>query len=317
MERLPESDQHPPLHAPGTPGVTVPDPRTHIRRGVGGMPPLADVAEESIRRLLFRGDDREPAEIFRNGFEARDREGPMRYEPKDAHFPTPAAAVPHFRAVQAAADYAPATYQIRADLEGATRVHYRMLDVAGDMSKRSGVCVTARVSTATMFPLRESERDAAESDTFVYLCYVESGFNTHRLQVAEGLRAIDIELQQHRQLSAAGIALEQSADDVARKALWCVYAHELCTRRVPATHVLCAMPCRRRWHGADWEAGEDYAIDRRRIVWNRRFDLGDRGRTRRYRETAEVVLARDDFPWQGHSPTPEEGYQQAKPGAPT
>ncbi len=172
-------------------------------------------------------------------------------------------------------------------------------EAAGDIDPHSAVCVSARFTGATMFPLRFDAGDPRVSDTWIYCVYVDVAdlYETHRVQVADGLTALRRRLRGKR---------EDEKDAEAAAALWPLFAHELATERVPAGDVIAAVRCTRTWRGDDWSAGEDYVLHGP-VLANPACTA-----------PAEYVAAATDFldgelagHAHGSSPAPDSGYHRS------
>jgi hypothetical protein len=123
-------------------------------------------------------------------------------------------------------------------------------NAAGDIDPPTAVCVSARLVGAVMFPLRFTVADPAVSDTWIYMVSVDSAdiFNTHKEQVLSGLQGV-------------------GAGNSANRALWPLFAHELCALRIPAGNIIGAVRCTRTWLGPAWTAGANYQLHAP-IIWN-------------------------------------------------
>jgi len=160
-------------------------------------------------RICFRGDSRKPNEIFTKGFSSR-KKGPIKYREN----------------VDRAGDVAG----------------------AGDIHPDTAVCVSARISGASMFPLKFAKGSCPEK-TFIYLVGIDTGdvTNTHKIQVLDGLEGID----NNSSSNTASVALD---------ALWPVFAHELAVKDIPANRIIAAVECARKWNGSEWDDGGTYEL---------------------------------------------------------
>ena len=66
-------------------------------------------------------------------------------------------------------------------------------------------------------------------------------FNTHERQVTDSFHGL-------------------AAHHDPTRAMWPLFAHELCTEEVPAGDVIAAVRCTRTWNGNDWTGGANYVL---------------------------------------------------------
>lgn len=167
-------------------------------------------AELGPGRILFRGDTRNAYTIFSQGFSRRsdDEDEGVIYR----------------------------QLLTQPDAEG--RVYVKG---AGDLRPDTAVCMSARLSAATMFPLSPA------TDTNIFAVFVEQQclIWTHTLQVLDAMAAMKV-----------GDSIETA-----------VYAFDNClaeefgTMRVPGCQVIAALKCRRAWRaGTDYASGATYTL---------------------------------------------------------
>lgn len=235
-------------------------------------------------RVLFRGDDREPATVFREGFVSRRPDRSIRYNEA-----TPAPLLIH---ADHAGDYqrqgfktvvgktfdpsgmtAREVYEKTLDGKSPKGMHVAIVPRTPDIDSPSAVCVTPRFAMAVLFPPKANAGDQKEF-TWVYAMYVRQLYNTHAQQVCDGLKAIEDEFtarskaMQSAQAPFGGQGLREMY--VENVALWPLYAQELATKMVPSSDVICAMRVRREWLGKDFTFGCDYELLKKTLKFNRR-----------------------------------------------
>ncbi len=264
---------------------------------------MPDVDQTPIQRLLFRGDTREPPQIFRTGFMARDMDRAINHKlgMRSVH-KIKAAWKPQYEA--AGMPVSPGGKD--------KSVAFAEFRGAGDIESDTAVCVTPRLSVAVLFPPKEGPA-LDPGDTWVYAVYVERGYNTHAAQYASGLRAVRQELGARENVARSHAESVEawkpgSMDDFARDgALWALYAQEMATKRVPAKHVVCAVKVRRTWNGDDFTAGARYKLLKMTYTQNRRCRLD-----------ASYIEAVRDFvqnePGEGETPSRAGGFHATGTG---
>lgn len=216
--------------------------------GVG----VKQLAETPVQRLLFRGDDRAPANIFGSGFQRRQQY--MGMEPgqyRDAAF---------------AAGKVPIAQKDKFQQLGATFAgDVRYMPKAGDLNPQTGICVSPRLSCAALFPLK-SEDDPVRSDTWIYGIFLERGYNTYEAQVHDGLRGINLEIAQRKAIDFTDSMPTVDNAKESTMGLW--FANEMCARHVSPGEILCAIRCARSWIGNDWTTGANFTLDGDSLIWN-------------------------------------------------
>jgi hypothetical protein len=249
-------------------------------------------------RICFRGDTRDPNEMFQRGFFSREKKskwkfwqnrdiryrsgekGPMYIRAEHADFYTQAGAeVVQGKTLKSSLRTPVETYKFGAQKGQAPQGQdIAKVDKAGDIDPISAVCVTPRFSMAPIFPPKTNSLDGPEL-TWVYTVYVRELYNSHARQVADGMNAIRSELAIRKKIAeesdkapwgGAGM-VDAYAEDVA---LWPLYAQELATKVIEAKDVICALKVRRTWKGKDWTYGCDYTMDKDTLVFNRRCEVG-------------------------------------------
>jgi hypothetical protein len=256
--------------------------------GVG----VKQLAETPIQRLLFRGDDRAPADIFAAGFQRRQEYinmQPGQY--RDAAF---------------AAGKVPKAQKAEFQARGATFAgDVRYMPKAGDLDPKTGICVSPRLCCAALFPLK-SEDDPPRSDTWIYGLYLERGYNTHEAQVHDGLRGIGMEIAMRRSINFGDSMPTFESAKESTMGLW--FANELCARQVSPAEILCAIRCTRSWIGTDWTAGAHFSLDLDSLVWNERSNKIDP----KVRELLASFIEGEAAEKEQTTPRMSSGYRQAE-----
>jgi hypothetical protein len=235
-------------------------------------------------RICFRGDDREPSAMFRQGFYSRKKDSPIQY---NASSPAPLLIHPEH-----ASEYQRQGFKTTVgktfDPSGMTpsEIYARTLDGKSpkgmqvaivprtpDIESNSAVCVTPRFAMAILFPPKTSASDQKEF-TWVYGVFVHELYNTHAQQVCDGMKAIDGELAARDKVSQSasgpygGTAMREAY--VENVALWPLYAQELATKTIDPVNVICALRVKRTWKGKDFTHGCDYELLKKTLKFNRR-----------------------------------------------
>lgn len=224
--------------------------------------------ETTVGRICFRGDDRAPDDIFRAGFTSREPKAGIRYrQEKKDRLTIDASHEPAYAASKFKVD---ALYRYDRQAGKSMPVpELRQVEIPipGDVAPETAVCVTPRFVVAALFP-----PDVKIADTWIYVANVQTAFNTHGAQVADGLAAVKSELAARRRV-VTGRPGETPRYDLAEftsdSALWPLFAQELATKRIEARHIIAAVPCRRAWRSRDWTDGAQYTLDRARVRFNR------------------------------------------------
>jgi hypothetical protein len=248
-------------------------------------------------RICFRGDTRDPNEMFQRGFFSREKKstwkfwqnrdiryrsgekGPMYIRPEHVAFYTQAGAeVTQGKTLETSLRSPVETYRVGTQKGQAPKGQdIAKVGKAGDIDPISAVCVTPRFSMAPLFPPKTNSLDGVET-TWVYAVWVRELYNSHARQVADGMSAIRSELAIRKKITeesdrapwgGAGV-VDAYAEDVA---LWPLYAQELATKMIEAKDVICALKVKRTWKGKDWTYGCDYALDKTTLVLNRRCEV--------------------------------------------
>ncbi len=131
-------------------------------KGPQAYPLGSGLQKVDIKRLCFRGDSRPPETIFASGFTKRNEDEEATYREYTTHAVDPQNYVDH-------------------PMHGMSR--------AGDLRPSSAVCVSPSLNVATLFPLPDKPEEN-ESPIFVYLVFLESGYNTNARQAVDFLHGI-------------------------------------------------------------------------------------------------------------------------------
>jgi hypothetical protein len=236
-------------------------------------------------RICFRGDDRDPSEMFASGFFSRQKNSAIKY-----NRPSPA---PVFIHKEHEGHYRRAGFDITSgktlanagtdpleDYKHALRQGpspigqpIAVVPRTPDINQPTAVCVTPRFTMAVLFPPKEKPSDVKRF-TWIYAVYVRKLFNTHAQQVVDGLKAIENELAVREKISRdigkgpyGGDALFKTY--VEEVALWTLYAQELSTKTIAASDIICAVKVDRTWKGADFTYGCDYAFVKKSLRKNK------------------------------------------------
>lgn len=238
-------------------------------------------------RICFRGDSREPAVMFKQGFFSREPNSKIGYNQpsiapmfihkeherfyKDQGFNT---------AMGKTLNQAPPTplqaYQTALQGGGAAKGQsIALVPRTPDVRTPSAVCVSPRFSMAILFPPKAGRNDNVAEFTWVYAVYVRQLFNTHAQQVCDGLRAIENEVTVRTRIAQYSAATPYGGAPVFHEyaesvALWPLYAQELATKSIEASDVICAIKVRRTWKGDDWTFGCDYILSKKSLKFNKR-----------------------------------------------
>ncbi|MEM8799353.1 MAG: hypothetical protein AAGF15_04660 [Pseudomonadota bacterium] len=190
--------------------------------GKGGIRPYpkgtygGTLVEVNINRLCFRGDDRPPSQIFGPGFQKRALGTKVKYK--------------GFKDVGGRG-------QVVGPMAGITR--------PGDIDSKTAVCVTPDMNIAALFPLPATGEIAAK-ETWLYMVYISSGYNTHGRQVLDAIKGLaaleDLENAGTTQAERADI-YDQRAKDVMKL----IYGRELAADAIPPTQIIGAFKIRRGW----------------------------------------------------------------------
>ena len=234
-------------------------------------------------RICFRGDDREPSAMFKQGFFSRKPEGPIKYNAANP--------APLLIRAEHESEYQRHGFKTTVgktfDPSGMTpaEIYARTLDGkspqgmslaivprTADIDSHSAVCVTPRFAMAVLFPPKERPSDQKEY-TWVYAVFVRQLYNTHAQQVSDGLKAIEDEFAARNAVSRTisgpygGAAVREAYVD--NVALWPLYAQELATKVLQPADVICALRVRRTWKGSDFTHGCDYELLKKTLKFNR------------------------------------------------
>lgn len=217
-------------------------------------------------RLCFRGDTRPPSQMFSQGFFSRDQTSKIQTRPGGVHYQ------PIHRRHED--DYEDSGVNVARDKSGRS---YAELGRSGDINPPSAVCVTPRFAMAPLFPI-----DETVTDLWVYSVYVRELFNTHAHQYAEGMSALEKEMEALKAIKARKESPKggDPAHDeyVECNALWPLYAQELSTKTIAAGDVICALKVRRTWASPnpfDPFDGCSYVLDKASLDFNPACTLGD------------------------------------------
>lgn len=209
--------------------------------GKGGIVPYpmirvgSSLSPVAMNRLCFRGDDRSPELIFAAGFTKR-RKG----------------AKPVYRdftmknnSLTGAKD------PIRDPITGMAR--------AGDLDPDTAVCVTPEIDVAALFPLPTS-KERMMSQSYVYMVFVESGYNTNARQVLDALeglsRLVDFEKSEVIGETPKETLHQVRIMDIQQN----LYGRELATDILPAKSVCGAFRITRTW--AKIKMTQEWVVDK-------------------------------------------------------
>ena len=179
-----------------------------------------------MQRICFRGDGRLPQMIFKSGFQKKN-----------------AALAP--------------TYQggVQQEILGAPNpvlnpmVGFRM---AGDIDPDSAVCITPDISVASLFHL-PVELDRM-TWTYVYVVYVEKGYDTSSKQILDGLDGLkslaELTRTDHDVFISGNRVVEKPEMKRLRASalLQNLYGRELATDEIPTKHIWYALKVQRIWN---------------------------------------------------------------------
>lgn len=280
-------------------------------------------------RICFRGDTRYPSQMFVAGFFSKSPNEGMKYNPSTPTLLPIQKKHRHFYEKRGftkfvtgkAEDHSNLTpqesYQ-RVLLEGFNKGSAQgqlMVEVqkTSDMNLLTAVCVTPRFSMSVLFPLKEKSTDLYKQWTYVYALYVDSIFNTHKHQVADGFKAIRSETQVREDIDIRnrlfpGVGPHGGEEVfntfVSEVALWPLYAQELATKKIEARNVVAAVPVWRDWKGDDWTYGANYEIYSERLKFNPLFQ------NQEIRKTVEDFF--DNEPRHGSTPSRSSGFHKSE-----
>ncbi len=234
-------------------------------------------------RICFRGDDREPSVMFKQGFYSRNPASQVKYNASN-----PAPLLIH---QEHASNYqrqgfkttvgktfdpsgmTPSEIYARTlDGKSPQGMHIAIVPRTADIDSHSAVCITPRFSMAVLFPPKQAPSDQKEF-TWVYAVFIRELYNTHAQQVCDGLKAIESELAARDKASQTaagpygGTALRNAY--VENVALWPLYAQELATKKIEPADVICALRVKRTWKGKDFTFGCDYELMKKTLKFNR------------------------------------------------
>ncbi|MBI4904293.1 MAG: hypothetical protein HY820_11690 [Acidobacteria bacterium] len=213
--------------------------------GHGGIRPYpairtgASLKHGGIKRLCFRGDDRPPDLIFAGGFTKR-----------------VADAKPKYRGYQMAnTAFSTAADPVRDPIQGFSR--------AGDLDPDSAVCITPDFRVAALFPLPTTPERLQQS-CFIYLVYVESGYNTNARQVLDALEGLS-KLTQFEGTEAPGAIPKAQLHQVRIQDIQQnLYGRELATDSIPPSSICGAFRVTRTWatvkHARQWLEGAEIRV---------------------------------------------------------
>lgn len=238
-------------------------------------------------RVCFRGDSREPAVMFKQGFFSREPNSKISYNDpsiapmfihkeheqiyKNQGFKTAMG-----KTLDQAAPTQLQAYQAALLGKGAAKGQsIALVPRTPDIRTPSAVCVSPRFTMAILFPPKASRNDNVPEFSWVYAVYVRQLFNTHAQQVCDGLRAIENEVTVRTRIAQYSAATPYGGSAVFHEyaesvALWPLYAQELATKSIEASDVICAIKVRRTWKGDDWTYGCDYILSKKSLKFNKR-----------------------------------------------
>jgi len=206
-------------------------------QGHKAYPLGARVQKVDIKRICFRGDSRRPEVIFRSGFSKRK-------EHKNAE-----ATYRNFETVS----------QQKEDF-----VQYPMdgMKKAGDLIPSSAVCVTPSLKAAALFPLPDEPKNIGEP-IFVYMVYLERGYNTNLRQGLDFLTGIseiqtieDTGLTSKRtynkittknEITQTTYAIDEAREARVKMVGQALYGLEMAADAISAKHVFAALEIERTW----------------------------------------------------------------------
>lgn len=128
---------------------------------------------------------------------------------------------------------------------------------AGDVHPDTAHCLSPLIDVAALFP-----NDVGIAKTMIFICYVESGFNTYEHQQVQSWELI----AQSEEIMGANHVFGSAAK--MRALTWPLFAMEYATVKIPARHVLGAFSCTRTWASGDWKDGGTYRLGDR-LYWNK------------------------------------------------
>jgi hypothetical protein len=310
-------------------------------RGDDAMPKHKAAAVAGGGRICFRGDTRDPAEMFKQGFFSKDS-GSEITTPRVEYNALPIKqAHKKFYEKQGFKVTTPREVLILRNKRGEIKdksigdiENLEMLTPEGlknlkqfpldlpialvprgrDIVTPTAVCVTPRFSMAVLFPPKESKHKPVAIKTWIYVLYVRNLFNTHGMQCTEGLEAIRNELEVRQEIASAGLgqALSKSQGllDVhaSNVALWPLYAQELATKSVEAKDVICAVKVHRDWNGDDWTYGCSYDIWKSSLLMNESCTLDGVKKDDRDKLIEAVKEFINNEPKTGQTPSRSSGF---------
>lgn len=128
---------------------------------------------------------------------------------------------------------------------------------AGDVHPDTAHCLSPLIDVGALFP-----NDTTITKTMIFICYVETGFNTYEHQQIQSWDLIS----QSEEILGANVVFG-SAEKM-RSLTWPLFAMEYATLRIPARHVLGAFSCTRTWASGNWKDGGTYRLGDC-LYWNK------------------------------------------------
>lgn len=273
-------------------------------------------------RICFRGDSREPAVLFKEGFFSREPQKKISYndptlapmfiqKEHEQYYRNQGFKTTVGKTLDQAAPTSLQAYQTALRGGGAAKDQsIALVPRTPDIRTPSAVCVSPRFSMAVLFPPKAGKNDNVAEFTWIYAVYVRQLFNTHAQQVCDGLRAIENELAVRQQISKYSAAspyggaplFNEYAESVV---LWPLYAQELATKCIESKDVISAVKVRRTWLGDDWTYGCNYILSKKSLKFNKRCKGAlDKG----------IIKAVDNFfkaePANGATPSRSSGFHK-------
>jgi hypothetical protein len=177
-----------------------------------------------IKRICFRGDDRPPQEIFAGGFSKR-RDG-------------------------AEAEYVGNKVVQLADTDP-TIGNILGLTKTGDIDSPTAVCVSPNFNAAALFPLPKDrwDNDITFKNSYIYLVYLKSGYNTNLRQAMDFLEGITQlrELESNETAFATNAAKIEAHRNRVKAIGQVLYGQEMAADAIDKSHIFAAIEVQRTW----------------------------------------------------------------------
>jgi len=184
-----------------------------------------------IKRICFRGDGRPPEMIFGSGFTKRNEETKVSY-------------------------VGDKVTKLPGD-NNATISNIANFTKTGDIDSPTGVCVSPNFNAAALFPLPNQKIDLEYYDlvrelkpiSYIYVLYLESGYNTNLRQAMDFLEGIS----QLQQLELTENAFDTNAKKITahknrvRAIGQVLYGQEMAADAINKKHIFAAIKIQRTW----------------------------------------------------------------------